>query len=40
MATSLEVVEADGDLNDTVEVQSFMSPGVLTKKRHRSSNLK
>ena len=40
MATSLEVVEAGGDLNDTVEVQSSMSPGGLTKKRHRSSNLK
>jgi len=39
MATSLEVVEAGGDFNYTVEVQSSMSPGGLTKKRHRSSNL-
>ena len=40
MATSLEADEASGDLDQTIEVQSFVSPGVLRKERHKSFNAK
>ena len=37
MATTMEVKEVDGDLNETIEVQSFLSPGVVTAKQKGSS---
>jgi len=33
----MEVKEVDGDLNETIEVQSFLSPGVVTAKQKGSS---
>ena len=37
MATAVEVDEVGNVLNETIEVQSFLSPGVVTAKQKGSS---